>query len=113
MLQTTQQAIGQAASAMLRTDPSVGVDERNEFMALIRNYGRGTGRTDAAPAARLLKRGEVAERLGVCPRTVDGLARSGALRRVVLPGRQRGAGYVEADVVRLIEEAASANAEGL
>lgn len=105
MLQTTQQAIG----AMLRADPSVTPDARNSILATIRNHGRDTSRTDAAPAARLLKRGEVAERLGVCPRTVDGLSRSGALRRVVLPGRQRGAGYVEADVVRLIEQAAAAN----
>ena len=105
MLPTTQTAI----SAMLKADPSLTPDARTAIVAAIRNHGQTTGRTDAAPAARLLKRGEVAARLGVCRRTVDGLSRSGALRRVVLPGRQRGAGYVEADVVRLIEQATAAN----
>lgn len=102
MLHTTQQAIG----AILRADPSVTPDARNSILATIRNHGRDTSRTDAAPAARVLKRAEVAARLGCCTRTVDGLSRSGALRRVLLPGRKRGAGYIEADVVRLIEAAA-------
>ena len=105
MLQTTQTAIG----AMLRADPSITPVARAAILSAIKNHGQTTGRTDAAPAARILKRGEVAARLCVCRRTVDGLSRSGALRRVVLPGRQRGAGYVEADVVRLIEQAAAAN----
>lgn len=108
MLQTTQQAIG----AMLRADPSVTPDARNSILATIRNHGRDTSRTDAAPVARVLKRAEVAARLGCCARTVDGLSRSGALRRVLLPGRKRGAGYIEADIVRLIEAAAVQNEEG-
>ncbi len=102
MLHTTQQAIG----AILKADPSITPEARNSILATIRNHGRDTSRTDAAPAARVLKRAEVAARLGVCRRTVDGLSRSGALRRVLLPGRKRGAGYIEADVVRLIEAAA-------
>ena len=105
MLPTTVQAV----SAMLRADPSITPEARNSILATIRNHGRDTSRTDAAPAARVLKRAEVAARLGVCRRTVDGLSRSGALRRVLLPGRKRGAGYVEQDVVRLIEQAAAAN----
>ncbi len=109
MLHTTQQAIG----AMLKADPSITANDRADILAAIRNHGQTTGRTDAAPAARILKRAEVAARLGVCRRTVDGLARSGALRRVILPGRQRGAGYVEADVIRLIEEAAGQTEKGL
>ena len=109
MLHTTQQAIG----AILKADPSITPEARNSILATIRNHGRDTSRTDAAPAARVLKRAEVAARLGVCRRTVDGLSRSGALRRVLLPGRKRGAGYIEADVVRLIEQAAAQTEKGL
>jgi len=104
MLQTTQQAV----SAMLRADPSITAEARADILTAIKNHGQTAERT-AAPATRLLKRAEVAARLGVCRRTVDGLARSGALRRVVLPGRRRGAGYVEAEVIQLIEQAANSN----
>lgn len=102
MLPTTVQAV----SAMLRADPSITPEARTAILSSIKNHGQTTGRTDAAPAARVLKRAEVAARLGCCARTVDGLSRSGALRRVLLPGRKRGAGYIEADIVRLIEAAA-------
>lgn len=98
MLPTTQTAI----SAMLKADPSLTPDARAAIVAAIRNHGK-TARPETAPTARLLKRREVAERLGCCPRTVDGLARTGSLRRVLLPGRHRGAGFVESDVVNLIE----------
>ena len=53
-------------------------------------------------ADRILRRGEVARRLGVTPRTIDNLARSGALLRIKLPGRARGAGFRERDVDHLI-----------
>lgn len=98
MLPTTQTAI----SAMLKADPSLTPDARAAIVAAIRNHGKNT-RPEAAPVARLLKRREVAERLGCCPRTVDGLARAGSLRRVLLPGRRRGAGFIESDVTRLLE----------
>mgnify|MGYP001768298195 CR=1 FL=1 len=104
MLHNTPPAIG----AMLKADTYIQAHDRADILAAIKNSGKTAART-AAPGNRVLKRREVAERLGVCPRTVDGLSRSGALRRVILPGRQRGAGYSEADVVRLIEQAAAAN----
>ena len=107
MLPTTIQAIG----AMLKADPTITANDRADILAAIKNSGKTAART-AAPGNRVLKRREVAERLGVCPRTVDGLSRSGALRRVVLPGRQRGAGYLESDVEKLIEQAASVNEGG-
>ena len=101
MLPTTIQAF----AAMLKADPSITANDRADILAAIKNSGKTAART-AAPGARILKRAEVAARLGVCRRTVDGLSRSGALRRVLLPGRKRGAGYIEADIVRLIEAAA-------
>ena len=100
MLSTTATAI----SAMLNADPSLTPNNRAAIMAAIRNYDKNT-RPASAPVARLLKRREVAARLGCCPRTVDGLARAGSLRRVLLPGRRRGAGFVESDVICLIESA--------
>ena len=98
MLPTTQTAI----SAMLKADPSLTPAARVSIISAIRNHGKNA-RLEAAPVARLLKRREVAERLSCCPRTVDSLARAGSLRRVLLPGRSRGAGFVESDVLRLIE----------
>lgn len=107
MLPTTIQAF----AAIIKADPSVSPDDRNAIITFLRNHGQARGNA-TAPGNRILKRREVAERLGVCPRTVDGLSRSGALRRVVLPGRQRGAGYLESDVEKLIEQAASVNEGG-
>lgn len=104
MLPTTQTAI----SAMLRADPSITADERAAILSAVRNHGKSL-QPKATPAThhppRLLKRREVARRLGCCPRTVDNLARTGSLRRVLLPGRQRGAGFLESDVTNLIEAA--------
>lgn len=57
---------------------------------------------EQAPADRLLRRGEVARRLGCTPRTIDALGRSGALKRVTLPGRKRGAGFSELAVAALV-----------
>lgn len=51
---------------------------------------------------RIVRRAECARRLGVTPRTIDNLARTGALKRVRLPGRTRGAGFKESDVAHLI-----------
>ena len=45
---------------------------------------------------------EVARRLGRSPRAVDRLAAEGALRKVLLPGRTRAAGFRESDVAALI-----------
>ncbi|MDO9542935.1 MAG: hypothetical protein Q7J98_11530 [Kiritimatiellia bacterium] len=53
-------------------------------------------------ADRLLRRGEVARRLGCTPRTVDALGRAGTLHRVRLPGRVRGAGFRESEIAALI-----------
>ena len=98
MLPTTQTAI----AAMLRADPSLTPDARAAILTTMRNHGKSS-KLEAAPTPRLLKRLEAARRLGCCPRTVDSLARAGSLRRVLLPGRSRGAGFIEADITRLIE----------
>lgn len=56
---------------------------------------------ESAPA-RIIRRMEVARRLGRSPRAVDRLAAEGALRKVLLPGRTRAAGFRESDVAALI-----------
>jgi hypothetical protein len=56
-----------------------------------------------APAPRIIRRAETARRLARSPRAVDRLAAAGFLRRVILPGRTRGAGFVESDVCALLE----------
>ena len=51
---------------------------------------------------RLLRPREAAARLGVTPRTIFNLLASGALHRIKLPGRKRGAGVRASEVAALI-----------
>jgi len=51
---------------------------------------------------RLLRPKAAAVRLGVTPRTIFNLMHSGALTRVKLPGRVRGAGVRESELTALI-----------
>jgi len=96
MLQTTSQAV----KSILSADPSVSPDERRHILSTIRN---GATPPAAPPpiGPRLLRRKQAAEMLACCPRTVDNLVRSGALSRVVLPGRTRAAGFRASDLARL------------
>ena len=52
---------------------------------------------------RLMRRHEVARILARTPRAVDLLAQAGILRRVILPGRERGSGFVASEVMRLLK----------
>jgi hypothetical protein len=73
--------------------------ERRAFLATFAESATAT----AAPGPdRLLRRADVASMLARSPRAVDRLAYDGALPRVMLPGRRRGAGFRLADVQRLI-----------
>lgn len=97
MLQSTTQIFKSALAA----NPTVPVVERNRLLKIVRE-----GPAPEPPAtieARLLRRGEVARRLAVSLRTVDSLARTGTLKRIILPGRTRAAGFLESEVVRLLE----------
>lgn len=51
---------------------------------------------------KVLSAKEAARMLGVTVRTVGGLAKSGAVRRVKLPGRVRACGYLRASVESLL-----------
>ena len=100
MLQTTTDIF----KAGLKADPTITPTERARLLAILR-----TGATPAPspvpaspPAPRLLRRKEVASRLSVCLRTVDTLP----IRKIILPGRTRAAGFLESEVNALIQQAA-------
>ena len=61
---------------------------------------------------RLIKRVEVARRLGLCPRSVDNLSADGALKPVRLPGRMRAVGFRESDVRALLDAGPSPSRGG-
>ena len=101
MLPTTLQAV----RSILTADPSLNPAERNRLVSLLRQgpLPDVKNATPAAPAvARMLRRGEVAQRLSVSVRTVDALAKSGTLRKRTFPGRKRASGFLESDVIDLL-----------
>lgn len=51
---------------------------------------------------RLLRPKDAAVRLGVTPRTIFNLLKSGALTRVRLPGRKRGCGVRDSEIADLV-----------
>jgi hypothetical protein len=101
MLTTTADAI----KALLRTDPSLTPMDRARIIDAVRNHGREEhpAKVAAAPKeSRVLPRAEVARRFSRTMRFVDKLAVEGILRRVKMPGRQRGCGFLADEVERLI-----------
>jgi hypothetical protein len=100
MLTTTIDAI----RAVLRADPSVTPADRASLLSIIRNHGKAVPVSQIAlqTEVRILRRAEVARRLGCSPRTVDRIAREGILRKVTLPGRRRACGFRSSDLDRLI-----------
>ena len=96
MLDSTVQVI----KASLKADPSIQVAERSRLLAMLRTGGQPDESHTSNP--RLIRRAEVARRIGVSLRTVDNLARQGILRKRVLPGRQRSSGFLSCDVDTLL-----------
>ena len=90
----------------MKADPTVSPADRGRLLAALRN-GNATPAPAAPTGPRLLRRREAAQMLAVSLRTLDGLAATGALRRVTLPGRRRGAGFRESDLLALIEGGAA------
>jgi predicted DNA-binding transcriptional regulator AlpA len=96
MLNTTLQAI----RAVLLMDTTVSTAERNRIIQRLK--GEDTDRAAPPTPQRLLRRRDVAERLGMSLRTVDNLHKDGVLEKVRFPGRVRAAGFREADVNSLL-----------
>lgn len=90
--------------AALKGDPNPSPAERIRLLAMIRAgatvVNPPDSRLDAGP--RIIRRKEAARRLACCLRVIDRLAQEGKLKRVKLPGRVRGAGFLETDVNSLL-----------
>lgn len=100
MLPTTIDAI----KAILKADPSVTPGDRIAITSIIRNHGRTKPAVVIPTENRILRRGEVAARLGCGLRCVDHWAKTGILHKVILPGRIRGCGYRLSEIDALIQE---------
>lgn len=99
MLETTIQVL----KAGLQSDSTISPADRMRILAAIRKAANDS-KSDAAPASapRLIRRAEVARRIGCSLRLVDRLAADGILLKRRLPNRQRAAGFLEQDVTNLI-----------
>lgn len=97
MLPTTREAV----AAILKSDPTLDPGERARLLGLWRD-GAGKESVPGPTEPRILRRAAAAERLGVRPRTLDGWAAAGVIRKVRLPGHLRSCGFSEADVAALI-----------
>jgi hypothetical protein len=62
-----------------------------------------SGQKTEVRAARILRRAQVAERFNVTPRAIDIWSKKGLLKRRVLPGHTRAAGFLESDVELLMQ----------
>ncbi len=74
----------------------LSVRDRLEFMREL------SGQKTEVRAARILRRAEVATRFSVTLRAVDLWSKKGLLKRRVLPGHTRAAGFLESDVEELM-----------
>ena len=101
MLPTTLDAL----KSILRADPSITPTDRKRLTLLARNHGEEPERKKPAQPdqPRILRRKEVASRLGRSCRFVDKLATECVLVKIKLPGRKRACGFRSVDVQRLLE----------
>jgi len=52
---------------------------------------------------RILKRKDVAQILNLSTRAIDLMAKNGTLRKITLPNRIRAMGFLESEVMKLLE----------
>lgn len=93
-----------AIRAMLKAFDGITDDERSRLLAALRTGGR----EQVNPAVvnrpdRILRRAEVASRLGCSTRAVDKWANEGKLVRFCPRGFRRALGYRESDIAAFIE----------
>ena len=102
MLDTTVDLL----KASLKTDPTVTAAERSRLITLLRAVRLKVTKPEVVTVVipRCIRRREVARILAVSLRTVDNLAASGILKKKMFPGRTRGCGFLESDVVALISQ---------
>jgi len=97
------QATLEIIKTALRNDPGLNKSDRIRLLQILRNPVREKSTIKPEPP-RILRRREVAARLGIAIRTVDLLAKQGVLKPFVLPGRERGIGYRSEDIDALIQK---------
>lgn len=73
---------------------------RHDKQILLREM---TCQPEEMPPDKLIRPRAAADRLGVTPRTVFNLLKTGALTRIRLPGRKRGCGVRNSELTALIE----------
>lgn len=76
----------------LQSDSTITEEQRNSVMQILRGQPE---EAPQAPVMRLLKRGEVAEIIGVTPQAVDYYCRRGWLRKTVLGPQSRASGITD------------------
>lgn len=103
MLSTTRDAI----KAISLADPSITPEARQRLMAALSEPAK---ESDGGPRLRVMKVSEVADLLQVSKRTVLALAKSGSLKRVILPGRKLAAGFLSTSVEALLDGGAGGKA---
>ena len=85
-----------SVETILKGDQTITRADRREFLRLLAHgpdyHRRGTN------GERLIRRQAAAARLGVSLRQVDNLAQRGVLKRIIFPGRRRGAGILESSL---------------
>ncbi len=87
----------------LKNDNTLTPVDRKRLLAVIRAGGlQPNDKPTIRAGPRILRRRDVAKRLGVTVRAIDKWAREGILRRVKLPGRVRGCGFLESEVNALV-----------
>ena len=84
--------------AAVRGDTTLAPDERNRILSTI----KGGEAVAVKDSPRLVRRAEAAKRLSCSLRLIDKLASSGVLPKRTLPGRARGAGFLESDLLALV-----------
>jgi hypothetical protein len=84
--------------AALKADPSIGAAERARILNLVRNPEATP--TEDVPV--VLRRKEVARRLGRTLRSVDQLCEQGILEKVHFAGRTRACGILESSLAAAI-----------
>src|SRR5262249_28623761 len=100
MLETTFAII----KSGLNADPTLSPRDRTQILASLRNRNKSLKieQSQSTDLQRIVRRREAAEMYGCSLRLIDRLAAQGVLRKVRLPGRQRGAGFLKSDLVTVM-----------
>lgn len=86
----------------MKADPSTTTQSRAAVLAFLKNGPPRAEPPALATGPRIVRRSYCAEKLACTVRTIDSLAKSGVLRKRILPGRTRAAGILESDLIALI-----------